>query len=88
LAFGKVNAKQSSFSAESLIPGYQYSDEFKLAQAQMGDAHTQSVAIEIEATSPEQKKKWLLWAVLLAGVMLLGGMAWKLSKQMSKGNSD
>lgn len=84
LAFGKANAKQSSFSAESLIPGYQYSDEFKLAQAQIGDARAQTVAVVAEAASPEQKKKWLLWAVLLAGVALLGGMAWKLSKQMTK----
>ncbi len=85
LAFGKANAKQSSFSVESLIPGYQYSDEFKLAQAQMGDPRVQAAAPASEAVSPEQKKKWLLWAVLIIGVALLGGMAWKLSKQMSKG---
>ncbi len=84
LAFGNANAKHSSFSVESLIPGYQYGDEFKLAQAQMGDARVQAAAPVSEAMSPEQKKKWLLWAVLLAGVALLGGMAWKLSKQMNK----
>jgi Protein of unknown function (DUF3999) len=84
LGFGKATAKHSSFSVESLIPGYQYGAEFTLAHAQLGDTRTQTVVAASEPTSPEQRKKWLLWGVLIAGVALLGGMAMKLSKQMNK----
>jgi hypothetical protein len=33
-------------------------------------------------TKPIDAKRWLLWSTLVLGVLVLGGMAWRLSKQL------
>ncbi|WP_415163522.1 DUF3999 family protein [Ottowia sp.] len=33
---------------------------------------------------PRDARRWTLWAILLAGVLALGGMAWALARQLGK----
>ncbi len=44
----------------------------------------QELAGEAAAHQRVDVKKWGLWSALLAGVAVLGWMAWRLSKQMQR----
>jgi len=43
---------------------------------------TQTLAGDAAARPRADLKKWGLWSALLAGVVVLAWMAWRLSKQM------
>ena len=53
----------------------------------IGIARPQSTNVEAlggaeRLTKPIDAKRWLLWSTLVLGVLVLGGMAWRLSKQL------
>lgn len=85
LAFGNEFEKPAALPVASLIPSYERLAELELPEARVGAV----------ATGPEPAawKRWAkqldarratLWAILLAGVALLGYMAWRLSRQMQE----
>jgi hypothetical protein len=82
LAYGNSVAKAASFPIESIIPGYKTDSEFKLMSAALGEQVTLAGSARLRA--PVDYKTWALWASLVLGVSLLGGMAYRLSRQMAK----
>jgi hypothetical protein len=76
LAFGNEQAKPANLPLATLIPGYERDAEYKLPAAQVGmvGAHAAPVGWRPD-------KKTLLWVVLVGGVLVLGFMAWRLSKK-------
>ena len=90
LAIGRADAPAVSLPLSSLIPGYEPGAQARLPAATLiaGPADT---AFPITATAPgaqHDPRHWTLWAVLLAAVLALGGMAWVLIRQLNKGQSD
>jgi hypothetical protein len=82
LAFGNAGAKPAAYPIESLIPGYKTDAEFKVKPATLGAQMTLSGAARLRAAW--DYKKLALWGSLIFGVMLLGWMAWRLSRQIAK----
>ena len=75
LAFGNDQARPANLPLSTLIPGYERDAEYKLPAAQVGMTgyHDKPKGFSLD-------RKTLLWAVLVGGVLILGFMAWKLSK--------
>jgi Protein of unknown function (DUF3999) len=82
LAFGNAGAKPMAYPIESLIPGYKTDAEFKVKPATLGAQVTLSGAARLRTAW--DYKKLALWGSLIFGVMLLGWMAWRLSRQIAK----
>jgi len=85
LAFGNPEAKRSVLDTRQLIPGYERGMELKLAAAQVGTVTTGEIKGDWvrSVTGGTSPKKLALWAVLIAAVIALGIMAWRLGSQMS-----
>ena len=86
LAYGNRSAKPASYSITSLIPGYRTDTEFKVKVASLGDQVTLAGAARLG--EPIDYKKWSLWASLILGVLVLGWMAYRLSRQITKPSTD
>ena len=96
LAYGSRDAKPAAFGIATLVPGYKDESgvDFKAARAA---AKPEAVAIgAAQAAAPQPLggeaakreridwKRWALWGSLVLGVALLGLMAFRLGRQMSK----
>jgi hypothetical protein len=88
LAYGSREAKPAAFAIATLVPGYK--DEggagFKPAMT-IGAAHASAPrTLGGEAATRERIdwKRWTLWGSLVAAVAVLGWMALRLGRQMSK----
>jgi hypothetical protein len=87
LAFGRDNAKSAAVDLSQVAPGFAVDELAKLEQAQAGALETRPVvestsSVAAKANASEQKRLGILWSVLLAGVAVLGTMAWKLFRQL------
>jgi hypothetical protein len=96
LAYGSREAKPAAYAIETLIPGYRDSSGAKIRAAKTGAQQTvnpsgaQSLAqreLGGEARLKEvvDWKRWSLWGALVVGVLVLGGMAWRLARQLNEG---
>lgn len=96
LAYGSRDAKPAAYAIATLIPGYKDDASLDLRPAQAGEK-SQAVAVGAARTAPPQAlggtaatreridwKRWALWASLVLGVAVLGWMAFRLGRQMSK----
>ncbi|TAG83008.1 MAG: DUF3999 domain-containing protein [Betaproteobacteria bacterium] len=88
LAVGNKEAKPVTLPLSSVIPGYVDGSETKLAQATVDvvnviatapAAPTTLSAIKEKVGAPSERSL-VLWGVLIAGVLLLGGLAWSMVK--------
>ncbi|HLA35306.1 MAG TPA: DUF3999 domain-containing protein [Rhodocyclaceae bacterium] len=93
LAFGQPKAKPAAYAIDALLAGQRSpKDSADIDIAIAGVAETaldlkqsdQPPAARVIADDGFDFKPWLLWASLIAGVGLLGGMAWSLWRQMGK----
>jgi hypothetical protein len=96
LAYGSRNAKPAAYSIATLVPGYKDEATLDLKSAQPGPKSA-AVAIGAAQTAAPQQlggaaatrervdwKRWVLWGSLVLGVAVLGLMAIRLARQMSK----
>ena len=87
-AAGLSDAVSAYLPLASLMPGYQSGQEnaLPLARADIsaGAAAAAPTAVALAATNAPPTRSLVLWGVLLAGVVLLGLMAWALMKQSKK----
>jgi hypothetical protein len=86
LAFGNAGAKPAAYPVESVIPGYKTDAEFKVKSATLGTQITLAGSARLRASL--DYKKLALWSSLIFGVVLLGWMAWRLSRQLTKAPMD
>ena len=84
LAFGNARAGANSIAVESLVPGLRTDHEPKIAMVATGAPEKLAGIGQSVLASPVERKKWGLWAVLGAAVLVLAWMAWQLSRQMKK----
>jgi hypothetical protein len=81
LAYGSSRVKPAALAIESLIPGYQTKDQFKVAPAILGGQVILAGPSRLAATRDYQTMA--LWGSLILGVALLGWMALRLSRQVT-----
>lgn len=89
LAVGNKEAKPAALPLTSLIPGYVDGSEAKLAQATVdvvnviatAPAAPTTLTAITEKVGASSERSLVLWGVLIAGVLLLGGIAWSVLKQ-------
>jgi hypothetical protein len=81
LAYGSSRVKPAALAIESLIPGYQTQAQLKVATAKLGGQVTLGGESRLGAT--RDYRTMALWASLILGVIVLGWMAWRLSRQVS-----
>jgi hypothetical protein len=92
LAVGNKDAKPVALPLLSVIPGYVDGNETKLAQATVDVANAIAAPIAPPTVLASVKEKvgapsersLVLWGVLIAGVLLLGGLAWSLLRSAPK----
>lgn len=81
LAAGRADAPAAALPLASLIPGYEPGAQARLPAASL--AAPAAAATAIATAGPDEgadTRRWVLWAVLLGGVLALGAMAWRLMK--------
>mgnify|MGYP003345867383 CR=1 FL=1 len=93
LAYGNRGAHGGALPIESLIPGYRDDAGASVRVAKTGGQPT----VNVQATSAQPQKelggearlqeqidwkRWSLWGVLGLGVLALGGMAWRMVRQL------
>jgi Protein of unknown function (DUF3999) len=92
LAAGRDKAAQAALPLATLMPGYRTGDEFKLPQATLGGLAAQNVASpglpeRLSEATPEDHKRWILWAALAAAVLGLALLAARLARDMKRTTS-
>jgi hypothetical protein len=93
LAFGHAKHGPAEFRVESLIPGLADGKPVSVTPASLGAIESSagaakpsgSLAAWADTLSGEEGRRWLLWTVLIAGVAILGIMAWRMARGL--GNS-
>jgi hypothetical protein len=83
LAYGNANIAPAAFAAPTLIPGYRAEQYPGFTEATF-DAPV-ARATPVVAPADEAHFQWrtaALWSVLIAGVLLLAVMVWRLLRQM------
>jgi hypothetical protein len=73
--------KPAALAIESLIPGYKTQGEFKVAPAKLAGEVTLGGVSRLGVA--RDYKTMALWGSLILGVIILGWMAWRLSRQVS-----
>jgi Protein of unknown function (DUF3999) len=88
LAVGRADAKRIALPITSLIPGYARDAELALPQAKVIESSMRVAAPDTSALSEvrdkvgaQSNRSLVLWAILLGGVLLLGGIAWMIFRQ-------
>jgi hypothetical protein len=82
LAYGQRSVPPADFDIATLVPGYQPEQFNDLPLAQLGSATKNP-----KAAAESQDINWRtlgLWSLLILGVAMLAGMAWRLMRQMAK----
>jgi len=83
LAYGNYAATAGALPIATLVPGY---DETKGLPANIAIAAAgtpMSIGGPNQLKKPPDVKRWALWAALVLGVVVLGWMAWRLSREMT-----
>lgn len=83
LAYGNGKALPNALAMQTLVPGWGSETAPEIALATTGAVQT--LAGVAAARLRVDMKKVALWVALLAGVAVLGFMAWRLSKQLQSG---
>jgi hypothetical protein len=92
LAFGRDDAQAAAVELAQVAPGFSTQELWQIEQAQAGPLQNNQTAraddMQSEANkaaAAAQTRTLVLWAVLLAGVAVLGTMVWRLFRQMQAG---
>jgi hypothetical protein len=92
LSFGRADATPASQPLGQVAPGFTTRELAGLEQAQIGElqvlrAEADAGSAAAEAGRAAQKRAFVLWGVLILGVVVLAGMARRLIRQMNAGES-
>ncbi|MCL1961441.1 MAG: DUF3999 domain-containing protein [Desulfovibrionaceae bacterium] len=88
LAAGRADAPSVYLPLASLIPGYEPGAQDPLPAATLAAPPAPAPVPTTAAGAERDARSKILWAILLAGVLALGGMAWTLARQLNKSPPD
>jgi hypothetical protein len=83
LAYGSSTAMSNALPIRTLVPGYDTPAAPAIGVAKPQSTNVEALGGAERLTRPIDAKRWLLWSTLVLGVIVLGWMAWRLSRQMS-----
>ena len=84
LAFGKYDAPAGSLPIETLVPDYATKRALPATVAVASAAARVDLGGATRLQKPPDTRRWVLWGALLLGALVLGWMAWRLSRDMTK----
>ena len=92
LRFGRTDASPASQPLAQVAPGFSANELNQLEAAQVGELQTGNAGATGDSAAAQaglsaRNRTFVLWGVLLLGVVVLGGMAWRLIRQMNVGAS-
>ncbi len=90
LAVGRERDTDSTVDWRTLVPGADRALLARLPEARLGEftarpATPAGVVEQLKESSAEDHRRWALWAVLGVAVVGLGGLAWRLGRDMRAG---
>ncbi len=88
LAYGSATAASSALPIQTLVPGYDTPAAPAIGTAAPASTDVTALGGAERLTAPIDAKRWLLWSTLVLGVVVLGWMAWRLSRQISSPAAD
>ncbi|MDB6063203.1 MAG: hypothetical protein JWM78_3306 [Verrucomicrobiaceae bacterium] len=87
LVAGCKDSAPTAMDRRALIPNYRDRDEFNIALATVNPTASKSLTLPLSErvlhASPENKRRWILWSVLIAVTAGLGLLAKKLVREMN-----
>lgn len=84
LAYGSAHVAPAGYTVDQLLlPFRVQAKPIEIPRAQLQAPRTLAGPEALRAPTVLPWKQWLLWSVLVVGVILLGLMAWKLFRQMN-----
>jgi hypothetical protein len=85
VAFGNPSVDRAALPLTSLMPGYAPRAEHALPVATVGEVTTAALPGDgwRGLLGEDGGRRLLLWGVLVLGVIVLGGMAWRLHRQVT-----
>lgn len=91
LTFGRADALPTGQPLGQVAPGFTPRELARLEQAQAGELRAGRAAAAgdsaaLQAGLSARHRTFVLWGVLLLGLVVLGAMAWKLIRQMNSGS--
>jgi Protein of unknown function (DUF3999) len=83
LAYGNQAATAGALPIATLVPGYDSANNLpaNFAVARVGEPT--SLGGQDRLRKPPDVRRWVLWAALVLGVVVLGWMAWRLSRELA-----
>jgi hypothetical protein len=82
LAYGNREAQPAAYAIETLVPGKgEVRNLIKVSSARVSEY--QELGGEARRSRTTNWKRWTLWGALVLGVLVLGGMAWRLVGQLN-----
>jgi hypothetical protein len=84
LAFGKYDATPGALPVETLIPDYATRRALPETVVAARTAARVDLGGATRLQKPTDTKRWMLWSTLVLGALVLGWMAWRLSREMAK----
>ena len=85
LAYGNLAATAGALPIATLVPGYDAARDLPASVATAASASAPAISLggPERLKKPPDVKRWVLWAALVLGVLVLGWMAWRLSREMA-----
>lgn len=92
LAAGNRDARDATLPVSTLVPGFGQPNSPEIAEAETsapaGAAPAQGAQAGGSAPANPESRKYLLWGVLVLGVLGMAAMAWQLLRQMKQTPTD
>lgn len=87
LGFGRADADNAALPLNQVAPNFSAQELGQIEQVQTGALQAGSgggnaESAALQASLAASKRSYVLWGVLLLGVLVLAGLTWKLVKQM------
>ena len=83
LAYGNYAATAGALPIATLVPGYDDTKGLPANVAIAAAGAPMAIGGPNQLKKPPDVKRWALWAALVLGVVVLGWMAWRLSREMT-----
>jgi hypothetical protein len=87
LAYGKYDATPGALPIDTMIPDYASKRALPESVVVAHTAASVDLGGATRLRKPLETKRWVLWGALLLGAAVLGWMALRLSREMTKGQS-
>jgi len=88
LAYGNYAATAGALPIATVVPGYDYAKGLPSGVASAQAGAPMALGGPDQLKKPPDVKRWVLWAALVLGVVVLGWMAWRLSREMATTSAD